>query len=155
MSLVSFIFNIYLRTQKLKTRCLPPEKLCTYQGWRLEPSTFLITLFQTNPLMLVRVLCQVLFAQWFAEIWVSYHAQVLTHACDVLYKLWFMIHSSCEIDFFVETHHRKLCVILWSRVLRVVCPHCGYRSATPLANIFSVAIEVNRVNLSSLCAETI
>ena len=43
------------------------------------------------------------------------------------------IHSSCEIEDFVETHLCKLCVILRSRVLRVVCPHEGYRSATPLA----------------------
>ena len=32
------------------------------------------------------------------------------------------IHSSCEIKDFVETHLCKLCVILRSRVLRVVCP---------------------------------
>ena len=30
------------------------------------------------------------------------------------------IHSSCEIEYFVETHLCKLCVILRSRVLRVV-----------------------------------
>ena len=41
-----------------------------------------------------------------------------------------MIHSSCEIEFCVETHLCKLCVIFRSRVLRVVCPHEGYRSAT-------------------------
>ena len=33
------------------------------------------------------------------------------------------IHSSCEIEYFVETHIFKLCVTLRSRVLRVVCPH--------------------------------
>ena len=33
------------------------------------------------------------------------------------------IHSSCEIEYFVETHLCNLCVILRSRVLRVVCPH--------------------------------
>ena len=33
------------------------------------------------------------------------------------------IHSSCETEDFVETHLCKLCVILRSRVLRVVCPH--------------------------------
>ena len=42
------------------------------------------------------------------------------------------IHSSCEIENFVATHLCKLCVILRSRVLRVVCRHEGYRSATPL-----------------------
>ena len=36
-------------------------------------------------------------------------------------------------DGFVETHLRRLCVILRSRALRVVCPHQGYRPATPLA----------------------
>ena len=42
--------------------------------------------------------------------------------------------SSCEIEYFVETHIcTKLCVILRSRVLRVVCPHQEYSSATPLA----------------------
>ena len=30
------------------------------------------------------------------------------------------IHSSCEVEYFVETHLCKLCVILRSRVLRVV-----------------------------------
>ena len=33
------------------------------------------------------------------------------------------IHCSCEMEYFVETHLCKLCVILQSRVLRVVCPH--------------------------------
>ena len=33
------------------------------------------------------------------------------------------IHSSCDIEDFVETHLCKLCVILRSRALRVVCPH--------------------------------
>ena len=33
------------------------------------------------------------------------------------------MRSSCEIEYFVETHLRKLCVILRSRVLRVVCFH--------------------------------
>ena len=48
---------------------------------------------------------------------------VISYMC-VLY-----IHSSCEIEYFVETHLCKLYVILLSRVLRVVCR----RSATPLA----------------------
>ena len=33
------------------------------------------------------------------------------------------IHSSCEIEDFVETHLCKLCVILRLRVLGVMCPH--------------------------------
>ena len=33
------------------------------------------------------------------------------------------IHSGCEIEDFVETNLCKLCVILRSRVLPVVCPH--------------------------------
>ena len=33
------------------------------------------------------------------------------------------IHSSCEIEDFVETHLCKVCVILRSRALRVACPH--------------------------------
>ena len=41
--------------------------------------------------------------------------------CGVIIKI--KIHSSCEIEYFVETHLCKLCVILRSRVLRVVCPH--------------------------------
>ena len=36
------------------------------------------------------------------------------------------IHSVCEIEDLVETHLCKTCVILRSRVLRVVCPHSGY-----------------------------
>ena len=35
------------------------------------------------------------------------------------------IHSSCEIEDFVEPHLCKLCVILRSRALRVVCPDIG------------------------------
>ena len=70
------------------------------------------------------------------------------------YIIKIKIHSGCEIEYFVETHLCKLCVILRSRVLRVVCPHQGYRSAIPLATTVSVAIRVNRVMLVSLCAET-
>ena len=40
---------------------------------------------------------------------------------ELLYKM--KIHTSCEIEDFVETHLCKLCVILRSRVLRVVCPN--------------------------------
>ena len=49
------------------------------------------------------------------------------------YILKTILHSSRKIEQFVETHICKLCVILRSRVLRVVCPYQGYRSATPLA----------------------
>ena len=40
-----------------------------------------------------------------------------------IYIIKIKIHSSCEIEDFVETHLCKLCVILRSRALRVVCPH--------------------------------
>ena len=43
--------------------------------------------------------------------------------CDIIYIIKIKIHSSCEIEDFVETHLCKLCVILRSRALRVVCPH--------------------------------
>ena len=33
------------------------------------------------------------------------------------------IHCSCEIEYFVESHLCKLCVVLRSRVLWVVCLH--------------------------------
>ena len=46
-----------------------------------------------------------------------------------------VIHSSCEIENFVETHRCKLCLILWSRVLKILCPHWGHRSVTPLVTI--------------------
>ena len=45
----------------------------------------------------------------------------------VQYIIKIKIHSSCEIEDFVETHLCKLCVILRSRALRVVCPHIGRR----------------------------
>ena len=52
------------------------------------------------------------------------------HVCELFpanrrkkYIIKIKLHSSCEIEYFVETHLRKLCVILRSRVLRVVCPH--------------------------------
>ena len=40
------------------------------------------------------------------------------HSCKYI-----NIRSSCEIADFVETHLYMPCVILRSRVLRVVCPH--------------------------------
>ena len=39
-----------------------------------------------------------------------------------MYIIKIEIHSSCEAEYFVETNLCKLCVILRSRVLRVVCP---------------------------------
>ena len=51
----------------------------------------------------------------------------------IILKIKIHSPSSCEIEDFVETHLCKLCVILRSRVSRAVCPHEGYRSATPLA----------------------
>ena len=39
------------------------------------------------------------------------------------YIIKITMHSSCEIEYFVETHLCKLCAILRLRVLRVVCPH--------------------------------
>ena len=41
------------------------------------------------------------------------------------------MHPSSEIEDFGETHLCKLFVTLRSRVLRVLCPHEGYWSATP------------------------
>ena len=48
--------------------------------------------------------------------------QQLRWPCNVILKEM-KIHSSCEIEDFVETHLCKLCVILRLCVLRVVCPH--------------------------------
>ena len=54
---------------------------------------------------------------------VSYVRVPRTYVLRIIIKI--KIHSSsCEIEYFVETHLCKLCVILLrSRVLRVVCPH--------------------------------
>ena len=46
---------------------------------------------------------------------------MLSQSVHIIIKI--KIHSSCEIEDFVETHLCKLCVILRSRALRVVCPH--------------------------------
>ena len=53
----------------------------------------------------------------YLALFVSLKAQL--SRCHVYYKN--KLHSSCEIEDFVETHLCKLCVILRSRVLRVVC----------------------------------
>ena len=47
----------------------------------------------------------------------------MAYLCMIYYIIKIKIHSSCEIEDFVETHLCKLCVILRSRALRVVCPH--------------------------------
>ena len=39
------------------------------------------------------------------------------------YIITIKIHSSCEIEDFIETRLCKLCVMLRTRVLRVGCPH--------------------------------
>ena len=65
-----------------------------------------------------------------------------------MYIVKIKIHCNCEIEYFVETHLCKLCVILRSRVLRVVCPHLGYRSVGDSPWNYSVAMKVNR----SVCA---
>ena len=49
----------------------------------------------------------------------------------------------------------KLCVILQSRVLRVVCPHLRIRLVGDSPCNCSVAVRVNRLMVVSLCAETI
>ena len=56
----------------------------------------------------------------------------MTRAITV-YILKLIIHSSCELEDLVETHIRKLCVILRSRVSRVLSPQKGYKSTTPFA----------------------
>ena len=61
--------------------------------------------------------------------------------------------SSCEIEYFVENHICKLCVILPSLVLLGVCVLLKeYRSATPLR---TSSYRVSRVVLISLCTETV
>ena len=57
---------------------------------------------------------------------------MLSHDSGTRYIIKIKIRLSCEIEDFVKTHLCELCVIRRSRVLRVVCPHEGYRSATPL-----------------------
>ena len=54
---------------------------------------------------------------------------------QTVYIIKIKIHSSCEIEYFMEIQLYKLCVILRSRVLRVVCIQKGYRPATLLATI--------------------
>ena len=49
--------------------------------------------------------------------------QVVNMEQGHVYIIKMKIHSSCETEDFVETHLCKLCVILRSRVLRVVYPN--------------------------------
>ena len=64
-------------------------------------------------------------------IWVSFYLEVSYFLSTIMVSIVLFriniikikIHSSCEIEDFVETHLCKLCVILRSRALRVVCPH--------------------------------
>ena len=65
------------------------------------------------------------------------------------------MHSSCEIEDFVETHLCKLCVMLRSRVVRVVSPHEGYIGRRLVLEVHSVARSGSTVMLVCLCAETI
>ena len=74
------------------------------------------------------------------------------------------IHSSCEIEYFVDTHLCKLCVILRSRVLRVVCPHypkdIGRRLPLQLHSSYvaqlmldcHAALQLNRSLTAACCA---
>ena len=84
---------------------------------------FFLSIFTIGVICLV---CIVIYLRYYIySLYLRYYAYFI--------KLKPKIHSSCEIEYFVETHLCLLCVILRSRVLRVVCLHYGYRSATPLA----------------------
>ena len=63
------------------------------------------------------------------------------------------LHSSCEIEYIVQTHLCKPSVrdSPFARITGCVSSLRIY----PLATTVSVAIRVNRVMLGSLCAETI
>ena len=51
------------------------------------------------------------------------HLEKDYHVPGIYYKNNNKKYSRCEIEYFVETHLCKLCVILRSRVLRVACPY--------------------------------
>ena len=53
----------------------------------------------------------------------SYSSVALQQRQATPFIMKMKIHSSCEIEDFAKIHLCKLCVILRSRVLRVVCPH--------------------------------
>ena len=67
-------------------------------------------------------------------------------------------HSSCEIEDFVETHLCKLCVILRSRALRVVClsnyyfMHNKMSGFVPLNAGYTVSVRRTRLSVSVLSA---
>ena len=65
-----------------------------------------------------------LFFLFFTVLFPNTLALVVRMRSDMYYVQYYKIEirSSCEIDDFVATHFCKLCVILRSRVLRVVCP---------------------------------
>ena len=67
---------------------------------------------------------------WCVDCWIALSLKALSDRGGTLraqifhpYIIKIKIRSSCEIENFVETHLCKLCVILRSRALRVVCPH--------------------------------
>ena len=62
-------------------------------------------------------------------------------------------HSSCEIEYFIETHLCKLCDTPIARIKGCVSGLRLWVSDSPCN--YSVAIRVNGVMLVSLCAETI
>ena len=66
------------------------------------------------------------------------------HRCSGIYTTKIKMHSSCEIEDIVESHVWKLCVKLRSRVIRVVCLHEAYRSATPLATTVQLSRSTGR-----------
>ena len=70
-----------------------------------------------------------------------------------MYIIKIKIHSSCEIEYSVETHLCKLCDTPIARITG-----CVFSSRIKVGDSpcnYSVAIRVNRVMLGSLCAETI
>ena len=62
-------------------------------------------------------------SKWTVRLCLGLTERSFTYVRMVKYIIKIKIHSSCEIEDFVETHLCKLCVILRSRALRVVCPH--------------------------------
>ena len=68
------------------------------------------------------------------------------------------VHSSCEIEYLVETHLCELCVILRSRVLRVVmciiylsCSGGWAKVKLKLTNHTSMCFHTRRVSISLNC----